>query len=351
MKRFAVLLLALVCLLSSGCHNPTGPESAPTPEPSCREAILGDWEFHSILIGRQLLDPGTLGIDSTLSFYANGAGVLKAQRGGDVQEGVFTYTVSGNEITMLDEDNEPMTAVYDPETDTLCMEEENMSIVLVRKTAEPDPTPEPTPEPDWTKATLERETTEDGVGMVAITVWIPAGATVTIDFPHQDDYTYTNADTRMNPRRVKIPVEVFLPNEPLDEALLTITPRITVTTADGVEHAVECPSFSYEAPMLLLAIDSTGEATGDGFYAKADASGVYHLMGMVLTDEEGTPAADAGVTLTVNGTEIPVYAGGVFLADLPIADGAPTRFVLRAEKNDHLTVTVTVIVEPTVSDA
>ncbi|MBQ4423661.1 MAG: hypothetical protein II872_05015 [Clostridia bacterium] len=355
MKKLAAVLLALVCLLSSGCHNRVDPETAPTPEPSYLDAILGEWEFHSILIGRQLFDPAAFGIDSTLSFYPNGAGVFKAQRGDDVKESVFRYTVSGSEITMLDEENETQIVTYDPETDTLCMEEENMSIVLVRKTAEPDPTPEPepTPESDWTKAALEYETTEKGAGMVLITARIPAGATLRIVLPHQDDYTWTNDADKTVPRKVKIPVECFFPQTPLDEEMLTLTPEITLTTADGAEHAVECPPFSVEVPKLLLAIDSSGEATEDGFIAKADETGVYHLYGMLLTS--GTEPSDAGpveagVTLTVNGTEIPVYAGGIFATDLPLVDGAPTTYVFVAEKNNYLTVEVAVTVVPNVSD-
>jgi hypothetical protein len=359
MKKLAAVLLALVCLLSSGCHNRVDPETAPTPEPSYLDAILGEWEFHSILIGRQLFDPAAFGIDSTLSFYPNGAGVFKAQRGDDVKESVFRYTVSGSEITMLDEENETQIVTYDPETDTLCMEEENMSIVLVRKIAEPDPTPgsgptpEPPEEPDWTKAELTEETDDDGRTMIMITASIPAGATLRIFFPHQDDYTWTNTERQTAARRVKIPVEVFYPNVPLEQSTVEITPVVTITTADGVGHEVDCPSFTHTFPMLLLAIDSPGEATEDGFIAKADETGVCHLYGMLLTS--GTEPSDAGpveagVTLTVNGTEIPVYAGGIFATDLPLVDGAPTTYVLVAEKADYMTVTVTVIVEPGVSE-
>jgi uncharacterized lipoprotein NlpE involved in copper resistance len=358
MKRITVLLLAFVLLLSIGCHNQTGPEpepaEAPTPEPteapSCREAILGDWEFHSILIGRERLDPAVLGLESSFSFYANGAGMVKAWRGDDVHEDVFTYTVSGNEITMLDEDNDPMTAVYDPDTDTLILEEENLSIVLVRKTAEPDPTPEPSEEPDWTKAELTEETDDAGGTLIVITAAIPAGATLRIFFPHQDDYTYTNTGRQTAARRVKIPVEVFFPNTPLEQSTVEITPAVTVTTADGVEHEVDCPSFTHTFPMLLLAIDSDGDPGKDAFRAKADETGVYHLYGMVLSGEEGMPAVDAGVTLTVNGEETPVYEGGIFHAELKLEGGAPTTYVLTAEKNNYMTVTVTVIVEPDLSD-
>ena len=56
------------------------------------------------------------------------------------------------------------------------------------------------------------------------------------------------------------------------------------------------------------------------------------------------------MTLTVNGTEIPVHAGGIFATDLPLVDGAPTTYVFVAEKNNYLTVEVAVTVVPNVSD-
>ena len=126
--------------------------------------------------------------------------------------------------------------------------------------------------------------------------------------------------------------------------------ELKVTDADGTAYAVDCPSFTQEFPMLLLAVDSEGEARGDAFHAKADADGVYRLYGMVLSSGEGMPAVDTGVELTVNGTQIAVYEGGLFFVDLPLVDGASTTYVLAAQKNDYVSGTTTVIVEPDGSD-
>ena len=197
---------------------------------------------------------------------------------------------------------------------------------------------------DWTQATLEPYTDDDGNEMVAITVLIPAGATLRIAFPHQDDYVYTNTKSEEAYRRVKIPVAVFYPNEPLDEAELTIAPQVTVTAADGTEHAVDCPSFEHTFPMLLLAIDSEGDPRKDAFYAIADKDGVYRLLGTML-GEDSKPI-DVGIRLTANDTELVVYMGGIFFADLPCVGNAPTTYVLTAEKNDYMRVRVTVIVLP-----
>ena len=375
MKKWLAGLLALALLCTFGCRlnrdeAAVEPESAPdtqetsapieeptpvpTEAPSCLAAILGDWEIASVEIGGTVHDPEAVGMQSELSFYPNGAGKLNAWVGEDMHGGVFVYTVSGNTITLVDEENDGQTVTYDPITDTLRMEHEDAAVVFVRKadTLEPAPeaTPEPTETPDWRSVQLDREEDDAGRTMIVITAAIPAGATLRILFSHQDDYSYTNAEDVLKLRRVKIPVEVFFPNEPLDRTTLTITPQVTVTTADGTEHAVACPSFTHTFPMLLLAFDSDGEASEGAYNVRADRDGVYHLYGMMLSSEEGMPSVDAGVRLTVNGAEIAVYQGGIFFADLGVIDNAPTTYTLIAEKDNYMTVTVDVIVSPVGSD-
>lgn len=359
MKRIAILLLALLLL---GCgsqsigasavptETPTeAPTEAsaetPTEEPSCAAALIGDWELSTVEIAGETYDPAAAGLNSVFTFAEDGTGVLRMWTGDNVQEQVITYTVSGNAVTMFDENNDPQDAVYDPETDTVRMEEESlgMLLVLVRKT-ETAPAEAPT-EDDWTKAELEMREM-DGAEMVSITALIPAGATLLIDFPHQDDYTFTNTEAEARYRRVNIPVEVFFPNEPLSEQMLTLAPKVTISTADGAVQEIDCPTFDHTFPMLLLAIDTAGETREDGFYAVADADGVYRLLGMMLSSEEGMPPVAAGVTLTVNGTETVVYEGGIFFADLPCVDGVPTTYTLTAQKDNYMTVVATVVVQP-----
>lgn len=368
MKKWLAWLLALILLYTAGCTmkrdeavmEPESPHETretpvPTEEPSCLAAILGDWEIASVEIGGTIHDPESVGMQSEFSFYQNGAGKLNAWVGEDMHGGVFVYTVSGNMITLVDEENDEQTVIYDPITDTLRMEHEDAAVVFVRKADTPEPaleaTPESTETQDWKSVQLDREEDDTGHTMIVITAAIPAGATLRILFPHQDDYSYTNAEDVLKLRKVKIPVEVFFPNEPLDCTTLTITPQVTITTADGTEHAAECPSFTHEFPMLLLAFDSEGEASEGVFNVKADRDGVYQLIGMMLSSEDGMPSVDIGVRLTVNGTEVVVYEHGIFFADLQLVDNAPTTYTLVAEKDNYMTVTVDVIVSPGASDA
>lgn len=368
MKKWLAGVLALALLCTFGCRMKRDeiimePESlhetretpVPTEEPSCLAEILGDWEIVYVEIGGTVHDPDSVGMQSEFSFYPNGAGKLNAWVGEDMHGGIFVYTVSGNTITIVDEENDEQTVIYDPITDTLRMEHEDAAAVFARKADTPEPTAEATPEPtetqDWKSVQLDREEDDDGHEMIVITAAIPAGATLRILFPYQDDYSYTNAEDVQKLRRVKIPVEVFFPNEPLDCTTLTITPQVTITTADGTEHAAECPSFTHEFPMLLLAFDSEGEASEGVFNVKADRDGVYQLIGMMLSSEDGMPSVDIGVRLTVNGTEVVVYEHGIFFADLQLVDNAPTTYTLVAEKDNYMTVTVDVIVSPGASDA
>lgn len=218
-------------------------------------------------------------------------------------------------------------------------------------TVEPQPSEAPEDHDLWKSVHLDREEDDAGHEMIVITAAIPAGATLRILFPNQDDYSHTNTEGVSKLRRVKIPVEVFFPNEPLDCATLTITPQVTITTADGTEHAMECPSFTHTFPMLLLAFDSEGEASEGAYNVRADRDGVYHLYGMMLSSEEGMPSVDVGVRLTVNGTEIVVYQGGIFYTELSCVGNAPTTYTLIAEKDNYMTVTVDVIVSPDTTDA
>lgn len=155
------------------------------------------------------------------------------------------------------------------------------------------------------------EKMEDGKDNVIIKVMIPARATVTIDFPHQPDYTYTNNSDSSEPRNVKIPVEIFYPNEPVDEANQVFTPNVKITLADGSEYAVNCPSFTRTMPKLNITVESP----------------VADENGMIMAPESNTVSIqgtidDPNSTLTVNGTEQTVYSGGVFMFDYAMSPDA-----------------------------
>ena len=111
---------------------------------------------------------------------------------------------------------------------------------------EPQTTPEAVP--DEKTATLLEYVDENGKDIVAITVLVPAHASMTIDFPHQDDYKAVNDHDVAYPRKVNIPVEIFYPNAPVETSSYTIQPTSTVTNVDGSSYNVECPSFTKNFP-------------------------------------------------------------------------------------------------------
>jgi len=148
------------------------------------------------------------------------------------------------------------------------------------------------------------EKNEDGKDTIHIKVMIPSKATVTIDFPHQTDYSYTNNSDSSEARNIKIPVEIFYPNTPVDEQTQTFTPDIKITNADGSEYKVNCPSFTRTFPKLNITVSAP----------------VPDENGMIMASESNTLSFqgtidDPNATLTMNGTEQTVYAGGVFMFD------------------------------------
>ncbi len=367
MKKSLIVLLALL-LLAAGCvrietkpeiAQPTetaaAPESEPTaaleetpapepavdetPEPNCFDALIGDWEIVSIVIGGEMLDPASVGMDSTVSFFGNGAGIIRAQSDDEEAEQIFTFSVSENRIEMFDEENVRTEAFYDPETDTIRMEADVLiTLTLARKTEKSVPAPEPPEEEgDYTKAELEQYS-DNGSEMVSITVIIPAHGKVRIAFSHQDDYQYENTEDRAVKRKVRIPIAIFYPNEPVRSTACEITPQITITTADGVEHPVACPSVLLTFCQLSIKGMPDECLQDDGMYhVKADANGVYTFEGTV---------DDENVMVYVDGEPVQVYYGGVFTAELTVENGEPTLHKIRAELMNWATDVLLVVVEP-----
>ena len=279
-------------------------------------------------------------MDSSVVFYPNGAGTFTLTVAHETETSVVVYTAEGNTITMIDDTNESLTAIYDPETNTIRLSADGVvTVVLAPKGDEPDGE-------EWKTVELEQFVSDDGMEMVAITAAVPAGATLRIDFPNQEDYVYVSDKNVLSYRKVKIPVPVFYPNAPVESEEMTIVPKITVTLSEGGEFDVECPAFTVRFPTLLIAFDTSGEPVQGEYRVKANTDGKYQLYGFVRSNEEGSPSVAAGVQLTVNGEVIPVYEGGIFLADLPVIDNAPTAYTLIAEKSNYVTATVEVVVEP-----
>lgn len=359
MKRFLILALSLVIALSTfGCvglmrsdeaatvrDETAAPVAEVTPEPteapSCVDEILGDWKIVSVNIGGAAFDPASVGMQSELSFYPNGAGKLKAWMGEDVHETIFTYTASGNAITLLDENNERQDVAYDPETGTIRMGQKDASVevVLSRKSEEPVPEPEPAEAPGE-PAFVDMEIYDDEYGSLLILVVfdLTPGASVRIDFPYQEDYTFTNTGDSTVRRKVKMPIEVFLEPGASAEDEQEITPEIIFTLEDGSMIRAECPSFTYPVRTLSITLTTEYERDGNGaLHVHAGDDGICELEAVI---------SDPHASVYIDGTEVPVYEGGVILYDLAAVNGMPTYYELKAKTEDNLAAYVSIIVEP-----
>ncbi len=368
MKKSLIVLLA-VLLLAAGCvrietkpeiAQPTetaaAPESTPTaepqetpaqepaangtPEPNCFDALIGDWTIVSVILDGEMLDPASVGMDSTVSFFGNGAGIIRAQSGDEEEEQIFTFSVSENRIEMFDEENTRTEAVYEPETDTILWKADMIvSLVLARKTDSQKPAPEPAEEDiDYTTAEIERFSDDNGSDMVTITVPVPAHGKVRIVFQHQDDYFYENTEDKPMKRKVRIPVEIFYPNMPVPPGDYECIPEIIVTFADGTEQPVACPPISLTFPQLSIKGMPDEYMQDYGIYhVKANADGVFTFEGTVDGED---------VAVYVDGVPVQVYYGGVFTAELTVENGEPTLREIRAERMNWMTDVLLVIVEP-----
>lgn len=193
-------------------------------------------------------------------------------------------------------------------------------------------------EPFPTEVAMEEYQDEyTGSRMISITAVIPAHTTLRIDFPCQDDYTYRNDEDRAILRKVKMPVEVFYPGTPLEEAEQIFTPTVTLETEDGKEIVMGCASFSVTFPELHLELSDLEPGDDGVYHVKANGDGLFTVTGLI-----DDPTAE----IYVNDRAVPVYEGGVFIDDLAVENGQPTTYEIRVEKQNCVSAAVTVVVEP-----
>ena len=164
---------------------------------------------------------------------------------------------------------------------------------------------------DSRNAQLQEMRDDNNNDMIAITVVVPANSSVVIDFPNQDDYVYTNSEGKDVTRKVKIPVEVFYPNKPLEETTIEFQPDITINAADGSSYKVECPTFTRTFPKLNITV--TAPVPEGEEPIMAPESNIISLTGTI-----DDPTAE----VTINGVGTVVYTGGVFMYDYKFADNA-----------------------------
>ena len=185
---------------------------------------------------------------------------------------------------------------------------------------------------DAKTALLQEVIDEKGNDMIAITVVVPGNSTVVIDFPNQDDYSYTNNEAKDTTRKVKIPVEVFYPNKPLDEPTIVFQPDITINSADGSSYKVNCPTFTRTFPKLEITVTEP-IPTGDEPFMAPESNEVS-LSGVI---------SDPGAEVTVNGKVMTVYVGGKFMYDY--------QFDETATEDTVVTIPITATKNNCVSDS
>ena len=209
-------------------------------------------------------------------------------------------------------------------------------------TEKPTPEPQPTAVPEdydlWKAAEVELYEDLNGGYTIKITAAVPAGVALKVELPGQTDYEYSNDKDELTYRKVHVPIKTYFPNAPLDTAEADYTPHVTITTADGTECEIACPSVHYTFPTLAIGITSAFETDSDGAVrVKAGENGVYALT---FTVSE----ADARVRL--GETELTADEEGVFTAELSPAGGASQTYALIAEKDNCVTTSVTIVIEP-----
>lgn len=209
-------------------------------------------------------------------------------------------------------------------------------------TEKPTPEPQPTAVPEdydlWKAAEVELYEDLNGGYTIKITVAVPARATLKVELPGQADYEYSNDKDELTYRKVHVPIKTYFPNAPLDTAEADYTPHVTITTADGTVCEIACPSVHYTFPTLAIGITSAFETDSDGTVrVKAGENGVYALT---FTVSE----VDARVRL--GETELTADEEGVFTAELSPVGGAPATYALIAEKDNCMTASLTIVVEP-----
>ena len=190
---------------------------------------------------------------------------------------------------------------------------------------------------DSKTAQLQEIIEEGDKDMIAITIVVPSNSTVTIDFPNQDDYTFTNSEAKDVTRKVKIPAEVFYPGRPLTESESTIVfqPDITITQADGSSYKVNCPSFTRNFSKVNFTVTEPVTEGDEPFMAPEN--NVISISGFV----------EPGTEVTIDGKVVSLYQNEnqdiLFMYDYKFADTATEDTVetvtITATKKNCISVT------------
>lgn len=158
--------------------------------------------------------------------------------------------------------------------------------------------------PDEKTAQLQEIIDENNKEWISISSIVPAHSTLTIYLPHQDDYVFVNEDDKPITKKVRVQVEAFYPDQPLEDTTVEFRPDITIKSPDGSTYKVDCASFTRTFPKLSITI--TAPIPEGDEPVMAPESNEIHIQGMI---------DDPSAKITVDGKEVAIYQGGVFMYD------------------------------------
>ncbi len=182
---------------------------------------------------------------------------------------------------------------------------------------------------------IDETVNEDGEDCWNFHIIVPAHAVVTMVLPGQNESTYTNTKDNTIELQLLLSKSRIYPNEKLTDSSYTFTPEFFLTEADGTTTDLKVDSLTAIMPSLSIELEKP----------VADADG------KIMADKNNTVAIsghvdDFDVEVYINDEPVTVYAGGLFMYDYSMTSDTTATIDIRAEKNNYVTATETIQVEP-----
>ncbi len=188
---------------------------------------------------------------------------------------------------------------------------------------------------DPDRVTIEEVLNDKGEECIKYHFQVPGKSHVTLVLPNADDRTWPNDNDRAVPFEILVPKSVYNPHEPLTESSYTVHPEIYITDAAGQTKSLEVPTFTLNFPTLSISLEQP--VANENGVIMADKDNLVKITGHV---------DDFDVQVTMNGTPITVYEGGLFLADYTVTSDSTETITLQAQKKDWVSAETTISVEP-----
>lgn len=182
---------------------------------------------------------------------------------------------------------------------------------------------------------IDETVNEDGEDCWNFHIIVPAHAVVTMVLPGQNESTYTNSADNTIELQLLLSKSRIYPNEKLTESSYTFTPEFFLTEADGTTTDLKVDSLTANMPTLSIELEKPLADT-DG-KIMADKNNSVAISGHV---------DDFDVEVYINDEPVTVYAGGLFMYDYSMTSDTTETIEIRAEKNNYVTATETIQVEP-----